>query len=259
MDVGKEAQGEEKLEIRLEEEWEAADIIEHCNANGIACHVLAQSDLEDLETHDFLSMPFFCATEVVQHHLKAAELAEKVVPDTYSQNYAPLFGRKIQRISFTDLKGLAQTDFPLFFKPASNNKLFDGCVVTDQAHIDEVLEMHDVDKDVAATMEVYVCEVVKFACEKRLFVGAGKIYATGHQFGKDDTPLDSAFVDQVAKLSDGKYCAVDIGYLPASSQWVVVEVNPPFALDDWGIATATYLQHGINFWRTEIAPSLKRM
>jgi len=119
-------------------------------------------------------------------------------------------------------------------------------------------------------INVYIAEVVKFHSEYRLLVGNGKLYGCGYIEGEDIIP--QSFIETIVKKvtpenpdSDyPKFCGVDVGLLrftqsypvkeydlPPTNlppKWVVVEINPPFALEDYGIPISDYFQFTLDFF-----------
>ena len=51
---------------------------------------------------------------------------------------------------------------------------------------------------------------------------------------------------QILAASGGCYFAVDVAFCAGLNDYAVVEVNPPFALDDCGISIAVYCQYCID-------------
>jgi hypothetical protein len=221
----------------LEEEWCADDIVAWASQQGWDCKEIWKQDLMGMQTDMFLSQPFFCSTDVVQHHLKNARL-ECLIPDTYPPKLFHLFGRRIAKVA-PDRIG----EFPCFVKPTSNDKSFDGTVVKSKS---ELLEL-------VGGSKIYVSEVVKFKVEYRLFIGNRKLYAHGFYQGDEKIPFDDVAASLSSRIIDvigTKFCSVDIGY--ANGRWLIVEVNPPFSLDDAGIPIEIYMQYAIDFWEIMI-------
>lgn len=232
------------MKIRLESEWEADDIIEFCQRNDIECDVVLREELFEMSSTEFLTRPFFCNSIVVQKHLNAVGLSY-LIPDTYEEKFRHLFKRKITKCSFGELK--AQS-FPYFIKPVGNDKIFDGTVVKCAQDLDELWEFHNVgypDK-----LEYYVSEVVEFSSEYRLFIGNGKVYARGHQSGgylSMSGGILCLLENEILQIAKNDFYAVDIGYTLDLNRWSIVEINPPFSLDDFGIDLALYMQYCVDF------------
>ena len=227
----------------LEQEWCADDIIEWAARNDRECREIWKQDLMNMSTKEFLSQPFFCSTDVVQHHLKVAGL-ENLVPDTYPPELLHLFGRKI-----TKTKPNLIEAFPCFVKPAGNDKSFDGTVVKSKSELLELIPCH--------LAEVYVSEVVNFEVEYRLFLGNERLYARGFYQGEESIPFDSiaeGTVSRIIEVIGSKFCSIDIGYV--RGEWLIVEVNPPFSLDDADIPVEIYVQYAIDFWECIIEKNL---
>lgn len=231
-------------EIILEAEWVAEDIKDYCNQNGIRCTVLTHNDIFMLNKSDFLSQPFFCSTDVVQHHLQDTAY---VVPDTYETSFMPLLKRHIDKCKFSDLISRDMNrvrGMPFFVKPIGNNKAFDGIIIKSTDDINHYQDFFKIDP----LTDVYVSDVVTFTSEYRLFIGNGKIYARGHQRGLSgpDLSFDSDFEQELLAICKRDFYAIDIGL--QGTEWSIVEINPPFSLDDYDINIDTYVRYGIDFW-----------
>ena len=240
--------------VLLEDTWEADDIKDECSRVSITCRELSVGDIEEVNAIEFSKSTFMCNTELTQRKLREAGLLNKV-PSTYPNSLQNLLKRSVkQRI----LKTISVSDLPIFIKPVSNDKSFDGRVVQDMPGLASLREE-------AGDGEclVWVAEKVCFLVEHRLFVGGGELYGTGRIQGKGDAVPPESFVREVlACCGVDVFWAVDVGLmtpLPGTGEggggnrgqeegseeecWAVVEVNPPFALDDHGLAIEPYCRY----------------
>ena len=48
-------------------------------------------------------------------------------------------------------------------------------------------------------------------------------------------------ISQIVKLTNDRYLCVDIGMMFPSCVWCIVEVNPPYALDEYQIPMDNYI------------------
>lgn len=251
--------------VLLEDTWEASDIIEECSRLQIACSELTAGAMLNYDSELFVQHTFMCDTAIVQKHLKLLGLENKV-PDTYPKELESVLHRQIER---RQLREIVEADLPLFIKPTSNDKAFDGIVVRDAGGLQRVREEVG---ETADELEVYAAEKVNFAVEYRLFVGNGTVYGVpGEHYVRDGdrsagVPSDE-FIQEIVKCCGDGFMAVDVGlmtkdeeqplcndngvvkdYCPEATwaTWAVVEVNPPFALDDCGLAIEPYVQFCID-------------
>jgi len=89
---------------------------------------------------------------------------------------------------------------------------------------------------------------VDFKVEYRLFIGNHQLYGIGFQKGDKNISNYNDFIKQILEISDGFY-AIDIGY---DNDWSIVEINPPFSLDDYGISMHNYVRYAIDFYKKSI-------
>jgi len=287
------SQSTDHPEVLLEDTWEAEDVIEECAKRGISCTEMTVDELKAVDPPRFAKSTYMCSTEIVQAHLKTVngsggdEVAGKEssyfakVPGTYPIELQPLFRRKIEQ---RKLETIGVSELPLFVKPMSNDKAFDGTVVANDEQLKDLIESINSDSSKgtsADTIDVYTAEVVKFSCEYRLFVGAGRLYGTGkirddrtmgasEQEGNEEVEKEgnklvitpscvmmnggpsSAFMAEVIALCGEKYMAVDVGLMTKpggddkGGDWSLVEVNPPFSLDDHGLPIGPYMDYCVD-------------
>lgn len=182
-----------------------------------------------------------CNTSIVQAHLGKVGCA-CLVPDTYPKQLEPFYKRSISECL---LKEVNESRLPLFVKPATNDKAFDGMVMETMDDMPEGL----------GDAKVYVSEVVRFSGpEHRLFLGGGRLYAIGVR----DTGVGSTsdansveckqLIQSIISALGDLYCAVDIRFIAQAGheRWAVVEVNPGFSLDDCGIGIEVYVNYCID-------------
>jgi hypothetical protein len=218
-------------QIVLEEEWEADDIISWCRSNGITCQVVPRQLIESLNPSCLTY--YFCSTEIVQRIFSSH--TAYATTSTYPEQFTPFYGRTINRCMINELQ---ESQLPLFIKPTTNDKLFDGMVIRSIGQLTDLISDNQL-----AGQSIYASNVVKFLAEYRLFIGNKQLYAMGKHFvehrGSDQYTLDDAFINQLVNVS-ADYYAVDIGWAQ-NIVWTVVEVNPPHSLDDCGIDLNQYM------------------
>jgi hypothetical protein len=235
----------------VEEEWEANDIIDYCINQGIEIIEMSSEKINGLESFEFFNQIVFCNTVTVQRNLKNLDLYY-IIPNTYPQEFNDLYHRNIIKV---DLNKLYTLEYPYFIKSTGNMKVIDGTVIKNQDDFTDLWITNNVLPD--SSMEFYVSDCVKFLSEKRVLLGNSKIYAIGHQFGSMDISIDDEFLNKIISLSNNKYYCVDIGYIQETG-WSIVEVNPPFSLDDFDISIDVYVTYARNVW-CYILNELKKM
>ena len=249
--------------VLLEDRWEAHDIIEFCRNKQIECLVLSEKQL--YERSDFLECVYFCNTDIVRFHLlkllqHQKELLDQIYPDTYESVYSEYFKRKIRKTKMKSLENVLLKDKSIFVKPVGNDKSFDGRVVSSVSDIEHIMSDFEGDssykknefehqvsykkneRDVCDDVcDVYVCDVVEFLSENRLLIGNGKLYGYGHICKtKDFSFLSKIDINKLIEISGDNFRCIDVG-LTKSGEWIIVEVNPPFSLDDYEIPLDMYM------------------
>jgi len=214
--------------------------------------VHSQEEFRKMDTNTFLLLPFFCSTTVVQFHLNKIGYS---IPDTYQQNFNKFFKRKIEKCQY---QNLLTTEFPIFIKPVGNDKKFDGTVFENLDQFKEILSINTLDDtlEIKPGMEFYISSILKFEVEYRLFIGNGHIYASAFQKGNDKIKIDENFVEEIILTCGKEFFAVDIGFIKENSEWAIVEINPPFALDDYEIDLEIYIKYGTDFHKFQVLPLL---
>jgi hypothetical protein len=236
----------------LEDTWttdgDADDIMEYVEQNEekIQLIILTVEQLMEMDSQIFINGTYFCNTDIVQHHLKKLDISHSTVPDTYDMVYSELYLREIEKMKFTDFiekyEGISR-----FIKPFLNNKDFDGRVIS------SVYDFNDYCIPIPKLDQyVYSCEPVVFISEVRLLIGNNQLYGHGHMCkNKNDTYLnDTRLITSLIELTGHQYRCIDIGlkydHKTKSSRWCIVEINPPFSLDDYTIPFADYIRFCID-------------
>ena len=229
--------------ILLEDEWDAEDIIEYCNQNSIGCKILPQREIFSIDPFEFFKHPFFCSTHIIQKNLKEIGLSE-LIPDTYDNIFNNLFKRTINKIFYKDLD---KYQYPYFIKSTGNGKQIDGTIVTNECDLGDIWMVNQIEP--TPDLELYISDIVKFDVEYRLLVGNHKVYGIGYQKGDNSIKIDNNFIEELLNVSNNKFYCIDVGYLNSMGQWAIVEVNPPFALDNFDIPIENYMLYCIDFWK----------
>ena len=240
------------MKIILEAEWEAEDIVNYCRQNQIECCVMNQTDIFEMQPTEFFQQPVFCNTLIMQKNLKSVH-KENLIPDTYDLEFKHLFKRVINMVTFKDL---AKYRYPYFIKSIGNSKLVDGTVIKNSDDLADVWVVNQVFPK--PDLLLYLTEVVKFDVEYRLLVGNSRIYGIGHQKGSKSITIssDHPFIKDILTTAGMRFLCIDIGYISECKdckdseckEWAIVEINPPFSLDDFDIPVQIYVQYGLDFW-----------
>lgn len=231
------------MKVLLEDSWEADDVIQYCKDRNIECVVLSPAEI--LKRDDFFESVYLCGTDTVRRKLEEKGRLD-LIPDTYENIYSEFFHRRINKVLFGNIiKELESKDGrkEIFVKPITNDKSFDGKVIS---CIDD-FEMYGESKPNEDTI-VYTSEVVKFVSEVRLLIGNGKLYGHGHICkAKSDLYLKEMNIQKLIDLTGNNFRCIDIGMvMKPAYRWMIIEINPPFALDDHQIPLADYMEFCID-------------
>ncbi len=165
-----------------------------------------------------------------------------LIPDTYDKTFDDFYNRNITKYVYKDI---FKVSYPYFVKSAGNDKSIDGTIIKNS---DDVADLWCINQIfLYDDMELYVCDVVNFKVEYRLLVGDNKIYAIGYQKGNKSNFPSEHFLHKILEKSNGKYYCIDIGLI--SNSWSIVEINPPFSLDDFDISLNVYIEYAVDFWK----------
>lgn len=217
--------------VLLEDSWEATDVIEYCTEHNIECTEVSQSEIYEMNSNKFLEYVFMCGTGAVKYHLDKLGLSN-IIPDTYETAYSELYGRTINKIKFEEIPQMTSS---VFIKPTSNDKNFCGQIFDPTSDIndnDDLPDKHDV---------VYYSQIITFMSEYRILVGNGKVYGIGFMQGYDDVYPDENIINQIVELTKDNYRCVDVGLDKKTMKWLVVEINPPYSLDQYTISLDNYM------------------
>lgn len=235
----------------IQDTWNEEDDIELLNYvadKNLKTKYLSENEI--LNTNISNIDVLFCDTDIIQKKIKS-----ELVPDCYPLQFEALYNRDIQKIK---LKNLNYIQKPYFVKPYENNKSFDARRVYNNDNqeylLQDLSELNFKENDY-----LYVCAVVEFINEFRLFIGNGKIYGivestdiliNSKKSVSIKPPQD--FLDKVLQLNTFNFCVIDVGIINFSGShiWSIVEVNPPFALSsyDWPIDSYyKYCKDAFNF------------
>jgi len=223
--------------ILLEDTWleDAQDIIDYCSDLHYEYHIYSVDELYEFDSIKFFAPNnvYFCNTDIVQYHLNKVNLWNLTfVPDTYEQIYQQFYKRNIQRRLYGSID--QNTELPLFMKPVTNDKIFDGQVFYSEDTFLGKIPTND-------TM-VYTTDVLTILSEYRLLIGNSKLYGKGLISGINlDDVLPNKMINEICNCTDNLFRCIDIGYSKELKNWIIIEINPPFSLDDHHIPLADYM------------------
>ncbi|CAH6419387.1 ATP-grasp domain [uncultured virus] len=241
---------------------DADDIVAYCKDHNYECRILPGIEIAELSPDEFFEYIPFCDTRTFQSQLTKIRL-DYLIPDTYSPEFQKFYRRNICKTTSTELANIA---YPYFIKSACNNKMIDGMVVRNDEDLKDLWIFNQVKPD--DNLSVYVCEVVSFVSEYRLLIGNNVLYGCGFQMGNDKQQIPSSFINEIVSSTKGNFLCIDVGCISERNQWTntqtepgcvikadpkqnlfwaIVEVNPPFSIDDFGIPLDDYIQYAIDF------------
>jgi hypothetical protein len=228
----------------IQDTWNEEDDIELLNYvadKNLKTKYLSENEI--LNTNITNIDVLFCDTDIIQKKIKS-----ELVPDCYPLQFKTLYNRNIQKIK---LKNLNDIQKPYFVKPFENNKSFDARrIYNDENHkylLEDLSELNFKENDY-----LYICTIVEFVNEFRLFIGNNKIYGVVES---TDILINSKksvsikppeeFLDKILQLNTFNFCVIDIGIINfnGSHIWSIVEVNPPFALSSYKWPIDSYYKY----------------
>ena len=232
--------------LYLEDSWtENGDgeyIINYCALpeSQWQLQIISRNELKRMPTRDFFRGVVLAQAHIIQSHLVLLN-RQDLIPDTYDSAFQPWLKRHIEIISIQQLwDKYISVERPRFIKPVGIVKLFEGQVLDDGDDLTNLLVRH---QDVTLETKVYSCRTIDIDGELRLLIGAGRLYGVG-QISIAPPPNQDwrpVFLDQLITAVGGRFLCVDIGWV-AELGWVVVEINPPYSLDEYDIPLVDYLQ-----------------
>lgn len=210
------------MRILLQDEWyeDSKDILE----SGEEIVIIEKSDIKLMSKENFFCYDVvFCDTDLFQEKLDGYP-----IPDTYDVNFTELFKRKIEKSTIDKFK---KTTEPKFIKPIGNNKSFTGIVINPE-NFDTDFTNRGL--EIPVNQEIYIVDPLKIISEYRLLIGNGKILGSGHILGTSGNwEIHTKFINDILIASNNRFLCVDIAQiLDTSFKWIVLEINPPFSLDD---------------------------
>lgn len=220
------------MKIVIQDTWrefEDLELIAYCRKNHELC-IKSETDIQVEDQHDCI----FADTSVIQEKYGFEP------PATYPDCFSTLYHRDIRKIKASDFLALEK---PMFVKPASNNKTFDGLVLNPKNKYDVAYLQKKTDS------YIFACEVVDFVNEYRLFVLENEIhgivessfFVLPHDKVRSKQPPQN-FLNEIMKNNKIATCVIDVG-MKSDGEFCVVEVNPPFALSSYEYPIDLYFDY----------------
>ena len=228
----------------IQDTWNEEDDIELLNYvadKNLKTKYLSEKEI--LNTNITNIDVLFCDTDIIQKKIKS-----ELIPNCYPLQFKTLYNRNIQKIKLENLNDIQK---PYFVKPFENNKSFDARrIYNDENHkylLEDLSELNFKENDY-----LYICTIVEFVNEFRLFIGNNKIYGVVES---TDILINSKksvsikppeeFLDKILQLNTFNFCVIDIGIINfnGSHEWSIVEVNPPFALSSYEWPIDSYYKY----------------
>lgn len=223
------------MKFLLQNTWlefgDADDIMNYCNKNNYNIEILNETQL--VQKPNFFEYIYFCDTCVVYNQLLKNNLL-RLCPDTYDYDFYELFKRNIIKVMLYDVKYVE----PFFIKPVKNTKIFSGHIVYDKLQLKSLQSCNNV--------EVYISNIINIVGEYRLLIGNNKLYGSSFMKGAyDENYLKKINIDKIIELVGIAFMCVDIGIL-TNGEFIVVEINLPYSLDDYDIEFEKYINFCID-------------
>lgn len=234
--------------VLLEDSWcvnnEADDIIKYCKENNHKLEILSYDLLMNYNSTEFIKSIYFCNTDIVQYHLNRLGYLH-LVPNTYSEKFIPLYQRDFKILTVKEFKELNNNE-EKFIKPYDNNKLFDGRVIKNITDFN--LYGVPIPDD---NIKIYCCKPLTILSEVRLLIGNNKLYSHTYMCkNRIDNYIYEIkdLINSIIEKSNNDFYCVDIGYIYENKKfkWVIIEINPPFSLDDYEININEYMDYCID-------------
>jgi hypothetical protein len=210
------------------------DLLDYVKIKNMKVKFLSKEEILQLSVEEIEVL--FADTTIMQQIIK------KKFTNCYPTQFNELYLRNIEIMKVKDLKNLNKK---CFVKPYNNDKSFESHIIRSENDVKFLLD--DIKKNnILEDENVFVCQLVNFVNEYRLFIANNKVCgivnSTDVLIHKDkakhfDPPSD--FIDKILSINPYPFCVIDVGSIDKKTeyQWTIVEVNPPFALTsyDWNI------------------------
>ncbi len=194
--------------------------------------------LTDLSKVEALFVDTLVVQELLKNHNKFINY------DTYHQAFNQFYGRSIEKVKYVDLKIEPEH---YFVKPSNNDKSFGSMIIQNQYDLNQI-KYEDPNVD-----DVYKCSYVNFVNEYRLFVSnkinykiaeASDFLISSDKVMRIEPPI--TFIENVLSVNPFEFVVIDIGLINegnGSYKWVVVEINPPYALSSYTLPIDDYYNY----------------
>lgn len=152
---------------------------------------------------------------------------------TYPDQLRKYLHRDIKECAIADIRD----NYPCFIKPSKDIKLFTGDILNKDSDLDLLKSFSKIDD----TTPIYMCNVVNFISEYRVFVSNGVIRGIKHYRGDFTRFID---ITEVRKMiNEYTNCpsayTLDVG-LDVLERTLLVEVNDMWSIGSYGLDGKTY-------------------
>lgn len=227
------------MKIVIQDTWnepEDEELIEYCKKKYNTIILDEKSILKlNFKLYDCI----FADTTIIQTQFKS--------PPTYPDCFKSFYKRKIEKQSIDTF--LNSTD-KKFIKPVNNDKLFDSFICNPKNEYD----IQYLNKNKKSN-EIYVCEIVNFVNEYRLFILNNKLYGIQESslyilpynvIQSKEPSIE--FINDILKHNIYPNCIIDVGML-LNNEFCIVEVNPPFSLSSYDFPIEKYTDYCIKAFK----------
>jgi hypothetical protein len=233
--------------VIIQDTWSEEDdqeLLEYCKK--YKTKILSKKEIMELNVLHIDVL--FCATKTVQKVLKTYKC-----PDTYEKCFQSLYKRHIECITIKECEALK---LPYFIKPVANDKSFGAMIIKTMNDLKHVKTFLNPDQ------QIYISSLVDLKNEYRLFIGDNKLYGMANaseyiayflnidadylKYFNTAPPAD--FIDEILRLNNIGFCVVDVA-LKSDQTWIVVEVNPPFAISSYDLPIKQYFDYCHSAWK----------
>lgn len=244
---------EQKICI-VQDTWTEEDdqeLHEYLKKSDIRYEAVDRETIKTLRPMD-LEM-IFCDTDLMQELLRSHHLYNEI--ETYPESLNKFYNRDIKKIQPKVLLDSSQYPYPYFIKPVSNDKSFNGTLISSEMERDFVMSQMKNHDDL-----IYYCHEIKPVNEYRIFVVDHKMF--GIVDCSDfliDTPIrksvppSTQYIDDVLKHNTYSHCVIDVAMDKSGDFWYVIEVNPPFSLMSYGFPIDRYVEFCKLSWKSYVA------
>ncbi len=247
--------------IIIQDTWNSEDdkdLLKYIDDNKIEHLILNKDEINEIVDINKYSV-IFADTSIIQNILKKQGIHNDY--NSYDKLFEKFYKRKISIGTYDDLKMIEK---PYFVKPYYNDKSFEAVIVENDTDL----------KLIPKTGKIYVCEYVQFVNEFRLFISdynkyniveSSSFIISPNKIKKikeiEEIEEQHNFINDILKINSSlehsgqsptyKDIIIDIGVILRNGiyEWVIVEINPPYALTSYDLPIRVYYDYCNNAWK----------